>query len=102
MRTQRSYTYSSGPNRPYPQLSGFRRNECKPLMCCGRQIGLVRDWVEKELVDFNEVFKISNDRIEINPELADYDSRSQVGQLDLDLVGPSHRDRIIHMYKRTA
>ena len=53
-------------------------------MCCGRQIGLVRDWVEKELVDFNDVFKISNDRIEINPELTDYDSRSQVGQLDLN------------------
>jgi len=58
-------------------FNGFRRNECKPLMCCGRQIGLVRDWVEKELVDFSDVFKIGNDRIEINPDLADYESRSQ-------------------------
>ena len=42
--------------------------------------GLVRDNVEKELVDFPDVFKISNDHIEINPELNDYDSRSQVLQ----------------------
>ncbi len=60
--------------------SGFRRNECKPLLCAGRQIGLVRDWVEKELIEYNDVFKISNDCIEINPELNDYDSRSQVRQ----------------------
>ena len=60
---------------------GFRRNECKPLLCAGRQIGLVRDWVEKELVDFSDVFQISNDHIEINPELSDYDSRSQASQI---------------------
>jgi hypothetical protein len=34
--------------------------------------------VEKELIDFGDVFKIGNDRIEINPELNDYDARSQV------------------------
>ena len=59
-------------------FSGFRRNECKPLLCSGRQIGLIRDRVEKELLEFPDVFKITNDHVEINPELSDYDSRSQV------------------------
>ena len=77
---------------------GFRRNECKPLLCAGRQIGLVRDNVEKELVDFPDVFKISNDHIEINPELNDYDSRSQVLQRSLTFLKRISRmgDESIH------
>ena len=46
--------------------------------------------MEKELVDFGDVFKISNDRIEINSELNDYDSRSQVSieQSRANYLGP--------------
>ena len=34
--------------------------------------------MEKELLHFPDVFKITNDHVEINPELSDYDARSQV------------------------
>jgi hypothetical protein len=43
--------------------------------------------VEKELVDFDDVFKIGNDHIEIHPELADYDSRSQASEMSLKNMG---------------
>jgi len=59
-------------------FQGFRRNECKPLICCGRQIGLVPNWVEKELHDYADLFCLTEERIIINPDLTTYELRSEV------------------------
>ena len=53
-------------------LEGLKKNDFKPLVCQGHQIGLVTKNVEHELLTFPQVFDIHSNRIEICPDLTDY------------------------------
>ena len=53
-------------------LEGLKKNDFKPLVCQGHQIGLVAKNVELELSTFPQVFDIHSNRIEICPDLTDY------------------------------
>jgi len=53
-------------------LESLKKNDFKPLVCQGHQIGLVAKNVEHELLTFPQVFDIHSNRIEICPDLTDY------------------------------
>ena len=53
-------------------LESLKKNDFKPLVCQGHQIGLVTKNVEHELLTFPQVFDIHSNRIEICPDLTDY------------------------------
>ena len=53
-------------------LESLKKNDFKPLVCQGHQIGLVAKNVELELSTFPQVFDIHSNRIEICPDLTDY------------------------------
>lgn len=59
-------------------LSGkFKSKDFKPLFCQSYQIGMVHSKLEQELIPFQDVFVITQTRIDICPGLEDYDEISQ-------------------------
>ncbi|XP_039295546.1 uncharacterized protein YJR142W-like isoform X2 [Nilaparvata lugens] len=57
-------------------LKGLRQGDCKPLVVCGAQVGLVRPDVAAQLLGYPEVFHVHPDAIRLNPAFRDFDERS--------------------------
>ncbi|XP_050304771.1 uncharacterized protein LOC126742213 [Anthonomus grandis grandis] len=58
-------------------LSGFRSSECKPFIVEGFQVGLISPKVMKHLINYPQVFHITNGCVELNPAFRDYNERSE-------------------------
>ncbi|XP_069974917.1 uncharacterized protein [Penaeus vannamei] len=52
------------------------QGECRPLITCGRQVGVIRPDVACCLLDYPQVFTATPDAFIINPQLNSYASRS--------------------------
>ncbi|KAJ8947743.1 hypothetical protein NQ318_018005 [Aromia moschata] len=57
-------------------LTGLKASECKPFIVEGFQVGLVKQEVMKELLNYPEVFHVTAGCVELNPAFRDYEERS--------------------------
>ncbi|KAK6621734.1 hypothetical protein RUM43_006744 [Polyplax serrata] len=57
-------------------LKGLQKNDCKPFIVEGHQVGLIRPDILKVLLSYTEVFLNQPDCIELNPAFRDYNERS--------------------------
>ena len=58
-------------------IGRFKSKDFKPLFCQSHQIGLVSRKLEQELIPFQDVFVITQSRIDVCPGLDDYHEISQ-------------------------
>ena len=54
-------------------IGRFKSKDFKPLFCQSHQIGLVSRKLEQELIPFQDVFVITQSRIDICPGLNNYE-----------------------------
>nr|CAH7720301.1 unnamed protein product [Callosobruchus chinensis] len=57
-------------------LTGLKKQECKPFIVEGFQVGLVRPDIMKQLLKYPEVFLVNSGSVELNPAFRDYQERS--------------------------
>ncbi|XP_025831260.1 uncharacterized protein YJR142W [Agrilus planipennis] len=67
--------YLSAQNWKY-FIAPALKDECRPFIVEGYQVGLIRSNVVTHLLKYPEVFRVTNDFVELNPAFRDYEERS--------------------------
>ena len=67
-------------------FGAFKMKTFTPFMCSGNQVGLISPQVVEQLKSYQDVFKISDDFVTLDPKLSSYEERSQaIGNVLADL-----------------